>query len=141
VWGGIPRYWELVKVTGGSLFDVVNHLVFDPLGALHDEPNRLLLEESAISLRSILDVIGLGAHRLSEIAARIGQPATSFTRPIQRLLELDLIEREIPFGADEHNSKRTLYKIKDPFVRFWFTLVAPQRSFLTQASVVQRRNF
>jgi hypothetical protein len=139
IWGGIPRYWELVKNNGGSLFDNIDHLILNPLGALNDEPNRLLLEESATSLRPILDAIGLGSHRLSEIAARIGQPVTSFTRSIQRLLELDLIEREIPFGADEHNSKRTLYKIKDPFMRFWFKIVAPQRSFLTQARANQRR--
>ncbi len=56
-----------------------------------------------------------------------------FTHSIQRLLELDLIEREIPFGADEHKSKRTLYKIKDLFIRFWFNIVASQRSFLMQA--------
>lgn len=139
IWGGIPRYWELVKNSNGSLLENIEHLVLDPLGALNDEPNRLLLEESAISLRPILDAIGLGAHRLSEIATRIGQPVTSFNRSIQRLLELDLIEREIPFGADEHNSKRTLYKIKDPFIRFWFKVVAPQRSFLTQARTAQRR--
>lgn len=140
VWGGIPRYWELVK-NSGSFFENIDHLILDPLGTLNDEPNRLLLEESATSLRPILDAIGLGSHRLSEIAARIGQPVTSFTRSIQRLLELDLIEREIPFGADEHNSKRTLYKIKDPFIRFWFKIVAPQRSFLTQARINQRRTY
>ncbi len=139
VWGGVPRYWELVKNVGGSLSHAIDHLVLDPLGVLSDEPNRLLLEESAISLRPILDAIGLGAHRLSDIATRLGQPATSLTRPIQSLLELDLIEREIPFGADEQNSKRTLYKIKDPFIRFWFEIVASQRSFLTQATALQRR--
>lgn len=141
IWGGIPRYWELVKNNGCSLIENIDHLVLDPLGALNDEPNRLLLEESATTLRPILDAIGLGSHRLSEIAARIGQPVTSFTRSIQRLLDLDLIEREIPFGADEQKSKRTLYKIKDPFIRFWFKIVAPQRSFLMQARNNQRREY
>ena len=141
IWGGIPRYWELVKNNQSPLFENIDHLVLDPLGALYDEPGRLLLEESSSHLRPILDAIGFGAHRLSDIAARLGQPATSFSRSMQRLIELDLIEREIPFGESEKNSKKSLYKIKDPFLRFWFKVVAPQRSFLTQAKSLQRKNY
>lgn len=142
VWGGIPRYWELVKNSGNSFLDAIESLVLDPMGPLNDEPNHLLLEESpsAIALRPILDAIGLGAHRLSEIASRIGQPATSMGRSIQRLIELDLIERETPFGILEHNSKRTLYKLKDPFIRFWFEVVASRRSFFAQTSSANRRH-
>jgi uncharacterized protein len=138
VWGGVPRYWELIKYNGKSLLETIDDLILNPLGVLNEEANRLLLEESAMTLRPILDAIGLGAHRLSEVATRIGQPISSFTRMIQRLLELDLIERELPFGADEKNSKRTLYKIKDPFLRFWFKIVAPQRSFFVQAPARER---
>jgi AAA+ ATPase superfamily predicted ATPase len=135
IWGGIPRYWELVEKNKGSFFEQIDRLVLDPMGPLNEEPQRLLLEESpsAIGLRPILDAIGLGAHRLSEVAARIAQPTTSMMRPIQRLIELDLIQKEIPYGTDESNSKRTLYKIKDPFVRFWFEIVAPRRSLFFQA--------
>jgi len=139
IWGGIPRYWELVKNHHGSFIENIDHIVLDPMGALNDEPNRLLLEDGSINLRPILDAIGLGAHRLSEIAAKIGQRVTSFSRMIQRLLELDLIEKEIPFGILDHHSKRTLYKIKDPFIRFWFEVVAPQRSFFSQASPKHRQ--
>jgi AAA+ ATPase superfamily predicted ATPase len=136
IWGGIPRYWELLEKNKGSFLEKIDRLVLDPMGPLNDEPNHLLLEESppAIHLRPILDAIGLGAHRLSEVAARIGQPVTSLMRPIQRLIELDLIQRETPFDTEECNSKKTLYKIKDPFARFWFTLVAPKRSLFMQAA-------
>lgn len=140
VWGGIPRYWELVRSNQKSFLENVDDIVLNPMGALNDEPNRLLLEESSMSLRPILDAIGLGAHRLSEVATRIGQPVTSLARMVQRLLELDLIERELPFGVDEHNSKRTLYKIKDPFMRFWFEVVASQRSFFSQTTSSHRKN-
>lgn len=139
IWGGIPRYWELVNNNGKSLLDDIDDLVLNPMGALNDEPNRLLLEEAALSLRPMLDAIGLGARRLSEIAMRIAQPVTSITRVVQRLIELDLIEKEIPFGADEHNTKKTLYKIKDPFLRFWFNLVAAERSYFSQATSKQRK--
>ena len=143
IWGGIPKYWELVKNHGGALLECIDTIVLDPMGPLNDEPNRLLQEEipTAMSLRPILDAIGLGAHRLSEIAARTGQPTTSLGRPIQRLLELDLVNREIPYGALEHNSKRTLYKIQDFFVRFWFDIVASRRSHFAQTTPSNRQHW
>jgi AAA+ ATPase superfamily predicted ATPase len=143
IWGGIPRYWELVKNCVGSFFETIDRIVLNPMGPLNDEPNRLLLEElpPAISLRPILDAIGLGAHRLSEIASRVGQPATSLVRPIQRLIDLDLIEREVPFSSHDHHSKRSLYKIKDPFIRFWFEIVAPRRSYFAQTLPSHRQKW
>lgn len=141
IWGGIPRYWELVANLEKPFLDSIDSIVLDPMGQLFDEPNRLLLEESppSISLRPILDAIGLGCHKLSEIAGRIGQQSTSLARPMQRLIELDLVEREIPYGSEEQNSKRTLYKIKDPFLRFWFETVASQRSTLAQLPSANRK--
>jgi len=132
-WGGIPRYWELAAQFP-DLRRAVDALVLDPMGVLHEEPTRLLLEETppAIALRPILDVIGAGAHRVSEIAARVGQPATSLSRPLTRLQELDLVIRETPFGEADRGTKRALYKLGDPFLALWFALVAPKRSALAQ---------
>jgi hypothetical protein len=134
-WGGVPRYWELAAPFAADLRRGIDRLVLDPRGPLHDEPDRLLMEEipPATALRPVLDLIGGGAHRLSEIAARLGQPATSLSRPLKRLLELDLVRREQPFGESPRESKRSLYVISDPFVRFWFAVVAPNRSLLTEA--------
>ena len=132
VWGGIPRYWELAEPFDVALNVAVERLVLDPLGPLHKEPDRLLMEEmpSAAALRPLLDIIGSGAHRLSEIAGRLGQAATSLSRPLGRLLDLGLVQREIPFGESEKSSRRTLYRIADPFFRFWFHVVAPHRAAL-----------
>jgi len=134
-WGGVPRYWELMADADMSIDAAVDHLVLNPLGILHEEPERLLLEElpPAVTLRPIMDAIGLGAHRVSEIAARIGEPATSMHRPLRRLMELGLIQREIPFGTPSASAKRSLYKIADPFCRLWFRVVAPNRGFLASA--------
>jgi len=142
-WGGVPRYWELVSESGLPLDRAVDHLVLNPLGLLHEEPERLLLEElpPAVGLRSIMDAIGLGAHRVSEIAARIGAPATSLSRPLQRLMELGLVQRETPFGSSSASAKRSLYKIADPFCRMWFRVVAPNRGLLANAPRPVRERF
>lgn len=138
-WGGLPRYWELAEAFADRR-EAVHDLVLDPAGVLHDEPSRLLAEElpSAASLRPILDAIGAGAHRLGEIAGRIGSPATSLSRAMTRLVELGHVVRQIPFGEPERSSKRALYRIADPFLRLWFSLVAPKRAMLTQAGRKER---
>jgi AAA+ ATPase superfamily predicted ATPase len=131
-WGGIPRYWELAEPFRMDTDAAIDALVLDPNGPLHAEPDRLLVEElpPATALRPILDVVGGGAHRLSEIAGRIGVPATSLTRQLSRLQELGLLVREEPFGAADRGGKRSLYQIGDPFIRMWFRVVAPQRATL-----------
>lgn len=142
VWGGIPRYWELAQPFGADLFAAVDNLLLNPLGPLHNELDTLLLEEfpPAPALRSILDCIGMGAHRPSEMAGRLGRPVTSLSRPLSRLLDMGMIRREIPFGESEKSSKRALYKLEDPFVRSWFGLVASYRSSLADATLKIRKN-
>ncbi|MGQ0506385.1 MAG: ATP-binding protein [Myxococcaceae bacterium] len=139
--GGVPRYWELAAEVRGKVEARVRALVLDPMGPLHLEPDRLLLEEvpTAVELRPLLDALGSGAHRISEIASRIGKPATSLARSMDRLIGLGLVKREVPFGAAPRESKRSLYRLADPFLRLWFRLIAPQRGFLASATATQRR--
>ena len=127
LWGGTPRYWELAERFRTDLDGAVDSLVLDPAGPLHEEPDRLLREEtpSATSLRPLLDVIGAGAHRISEIAGRLGKPASSLSGPLATLCEMRFLRREIPFGSPPRSGKRSLYRIEDPFLRLWFRVVAP----------------
>ena len=140
-WGGVPRYWELAAEIPGTIERRVDRLVLDPLGPLHHEPDRLIIEElpPATEVRPLLDAIGGGAHRVSEIAGRLGRAATSLSRPLQRLQGMGLVRREVPFGDDERANKRSLYKIADPFTRLWFRVVAPYRAQLATASPEGRR--
>ncbi len=140
-WGGIPRYWELALGAGHDVADQIETLVLDPLGALHREPDRLLLEEvpSALEVRPLLEAIGAGAHRVSEIAGRLGRPATSMARPLDRLLGLGLVRRETPFGEGEKSGKRAVYKIADSLTRLWFRSVAPYRAQLAAGTPASRR--
>lgn len=140
-WGGIPRYWELAGDHSG-LAEAVRSFVLDPLGVLHEEPGRLLLDDlrDTSQAASVLSLIGRGCHRVSEIAGRLGKPATSLGRPLQRLMEIGLVEREVPFGATARGTKRSRYRFSDPFLAFWFRFVEPNRSRLEarQLEAVER---
>lgn len=139
-WGGVPRYWELAATKTGSARERLAALALDPRGSLFSEPERLLLEESpsALEVRPLLDAIGAGAHRLSEIAGRLGRAATSLGRPLERLIGMGLVRREAPYGEPLRGGKRSLYKIDDPFLRLWFRVVAPNRAALTVGNRVSR---
>lgn len=139
-WGGVPRYWEMAIEETGSTPARIDRLVLNPLGPLHQEPDRLLIEEhpSAIEIRPVLDAIGMGVHRVSEIAGRIGHRATSLARPLDRIVGMGLVRREVPFGELERKSRRSLYRIADPFFCLWFKVVAPYRAFLATASASER---
>lgn len=136
VWGGVPRHWELA-VEFGSLWEAIESLLFEPLGVLHDEPQRLLQDDirETAQAATILALIGRGCHRMSEIAARIGKPATSLTRPLKRLQDLGLVDREVPFGSSARGGRRSLYEIADPLLAFWFRFVEPHRSLLGEGQV------
>lgn len=139
-WGGVARYWELAQPFQGNHKEALDERVLSPLGVLHDEVNRLLREEipSAMPLRPVMDAIGLGAHRTSEIAARLQIPATSLSRSLTQLQLLGYIRREIPYGENEKSSKKALYRLADPFLRLWFNVVAPHRGILQTASKAVR---
>ena len=131
VWGGVPRYWELAAPYR-SLNGALQELVLSKNGVLHEEPDRLLEDEmrSGSQAKSLLSLIGMGCNRLSEIAGRMGKPAGSLTRALANLIELGYVRREVPFGEDLKTSKRTLYRLNDPFLRFYVRFVQPQRSLL-----------
>lgn len=136
VWGGVPRYWELALEYPDTK-TAIRELVLNPMGVLHREPGRLLLDElrDTRQASSILSLIGQGCSRISEIAGRIGKPATSLTRPIRVLMEMGFVRREIPFGCSPRDSKRTLYRINDPFFDFWFRFVEPNISLLESSRI------
>lgn len=140
-WGGIPRYWELAVPFGDDVVAAIDALVLDSFGPLNGEPDRLLLEElpPAVELRPVLDAIGAGAHRASEIGSRVGSPVTSLGRPLKRLVEVGLVIREVPFGEPGTGGKRSIYRIAAPFMRLWFKTVAPYKAVLATADPAGRR--
>lgn len=131
VWGGVPRYWEL-RESRSSLDDAMWHNILSGNGALFEEPIKLFQDDvkDIVKTSTIMSYIGTGANRLSEIAGRCDEPATNLSRPLKKLIDLGFLEKDIPFGIDEKNAKKSLYKIADPFMAFYYQFVVPNRSFI-----------
>ena len=130
-WGGVPRYWEL-RSNYGTYTEAVRQLVLDPIGILHEEPTRLLLDDMRDPGLSsaLLSVVANGAHKLTEIGGRLHKPTTDLNRPLNRLISLGYLKREKPYGASVRDKKRNLYKVHDPFMRFYYRYVFPALSEL-----------
>lgn len=131
VWGGVPRYWEL-REGYNSLFDSIMNNLLSVNATLYEEPMKLFKDDinDIVKTATIMSYVGLGANKLSEIAGRCGEASTNLSRPLSKLVTLGYLEKEIPFGEDEKNSKKSLYKIQDPFMNFYFRFVVPNRSYI-----------
>lgn len=129
VWGGVPRYWEVCEGES-NLWTTLRDEVFSQNGLFHDEPSYVLKDdlEGAAQAASVLSLIGQGIERPSEMAGRLQVPQTALGRPLKRLMELGLVVRDIPFGRDIKENKKSLYKLADPFLRFWYTFALPHYS-------------
>lgn len=131
IWGGVPRYWEL-REKYDSLKSALRDLALSPYGVLYDEPTHILRDDmrDLVQASTLLAIIGNGANRISEIAARAEKNASVLSAPIQKLVNMQLIEREIPFGENPKNSKHGIYHLSDPFMGFYYRFVNPYRSLL-----------
>ena len=131
VWGGVPRYWEL-REGYASLREAIISNMLSVNGTLYEEPIKLFKDDinDIVKTATLMSYVGAGANRMSEIAGRIGEVATNLSRPLAKLISLGYLTKEIPFGENEKNSKKSLYKISDPFMNFYFQFIIPNRSFI-----------
>jgi AAA+ ATPase superfamily predicted ATPase len=130
--GGVPKYIELFH-DQKDIYRTIGREILAPNSFLYDEPYFLLRREvfQVGSYFSIIKTIAAGNRKLANIAASLGQKQTGLTRYLNILINLDILEREVPI-TEEHpeKSKRGLYRIKDNFLLFWFKFVYPNVSYI-----------
>ena len=132
VTGGIPKYIESFA-DQGDVYQSIENSVLNRSGYLYDEPNFLLHQEVTEigSYFSLLKAIAAGNRKLSSIASAMEVKATSLTKYLKTLSDLDLVEREVPVTEDHpRKSKRGLYRIRDNYIRFWFAFIYPNRGYI-----------
>ena len=132
VTGGVPKYIELFY-DSKDVYSAIEENILSKQSFLYEEPIFLLqYEVSEIgSYFSIIKTIASGNQKLSKIAANLELKQTGLTRYLQTLINLDILERQVPITEENpKKSKRGLYKIKDNFLAFWFQFIYPNKSFI-----------
>ncbi len=138
--GGIPKYWEFLE-TGQDVLSLAESLYFDFAPYMEQEPQRILRDEGVIGLNAlaVLEAVGRGAERPSEIAGRLGTAQTNLSRLLGQLLDASILTRDLPFGQSVRSTRKTLYRIQDPTLRFWFRTYSPHQSLWRTYSESQKR--
>ncbi len=132
VCGGIPRYLLEIQPSK-SLIENIRENILNKNKLLYSEPRFILNDEltETSTYFSLLQTIAAGNHKIGHIAAALQIPNNRLTAHLNRLRELDLIERRVPVTEkNPAKSRRGLYFIKDYFFRFWFRYVFPFQSEL-----------
>lgn len=131
VTGGVPKYILNFDREKSPLWNIENN-IFDKNNYLYSEPKFLLQEEINDLSRyfAILYAISTGNTKISAISSKLEINTAGLTPYISKLIDLDILEKEVPITEDVFNSKKALYKIKDYYLRFWFSYVYPYQSYL-----------
>jgi AAA+ ATPase superfamily predicted ATPase len=125
--GGLPGHLSLLDPSLDLAGNVAS-LVLDPAGRLVDEAQHMLdafLGDAAVQY-SIVEAIATGDHTWKGITSRVGRSGGSLTRPLEWLIDMQVITRTVPITEkDPRKSRRGLYRVTDPYVAFWHRFVAP----------------
>ncbi|MCF0261289.1 MAG: ATP-binding protein, partial [Sphaerochaetaceae bacterium] len=135
--GGVPKYIEMFS-SGQDIYSTIKNNILNPTSYLYEEPKFLLQQEvSEIgSYFSLIKTIAAGNSKLSAIATVMGVKATDLTKYLRTLIDLEIIEREVPITEQNpEKSKKGLYKIKDNYIKFWFSFVYQNLGFLESGNI------
>jgi len=127
--GNIPAY--IIKFDDSiPIFQNIQEKILKKGTFLYEEVEFLLRGELRDPSRysSVLEAVGSGATRLTEIAHKSHIPAKDLSKYLKTLQSLHLIEKIRP--VTEKKGKKTLYKISDQFFHFWFRFIHQSMSYL-----------
>ncbi len=137
VLGGTPQYQ--VWAGRGELTKAIAERILSKGESLYEEPLHLLREEQEIrdpaTYFAVIRAIANGCTRLGDIsnAAQISTP--NLSKMLDRLEALGYVVARAPLSPKGPERKRSSYRLADPFFRFWFRFVFPNRSLLERGRV------
>jgi hypothetical protein len=139
VLGGTPQYQRWGRAR--SLGEVVSKTVLPTDAPLHSDPEHLIRSEDEIRepgpYFGALDAIADGYTTTSEIAGRLEIKQQLADKFLSRLDELGYIVRVEPLEPGGKGARRAFWQIKDPYFRFWFRYVFPNRSRLARGRIAE----
>lgn len=132
--GGIPLYMSFITDTLSLKDNIINTFLM-PSGYMYEEPFNLLNQElrEPAMYNAIIRAAATGSSRISEIASKVGIENAAATSYIDKLIELGIIEKEVPAGT-AGKSRKSIYGIKDGMFRFWYKFI-PENNILVQRNM------
>lgn len=137
VFGGYPKYYvsmEENELNGQEFQAVLSSLFFRNNAPLKQEVQELLMQEFGKKkgyYYELLEAIARGNTKLNDIANSVHKHQSEITSFMSDLLEYyEFIERVIRITDDPHQTRFSIYRIKNPLINFWFKFVYPNLNYL-----------
>jgi hypothetical protein len=130
VFGGTPAYIMEVSPAKSTLENIrENFLRIDSF--IHQDVRFVLMEEleEPRYYFSILEAIAMGNVVLGEIINYTGLDRSLVGKYLNVLMDLDLVQREVPVTAP-FKTKKGIYSLKDNIFSFWFRYIYPNEDLL-----------
>lgn len=132
VLGGIP--WYLEQITPGQTADdLIKQLCFEKDGLLVLEFDRIfhdLFNGKGTSYKKILHSLKDGMKTLADVRKITGFPHSgTLSSLMEHLIVAGFVQKQKLWWFKTNKSlKQSLYRICDPYMRFYLKLIAPQRN-------------
>ena len=136
--GGIPEYICLVK-SELSFEENIRNIFLKKDSPLFAEPPMLFLDElrEPEFYNSILFALAKGGQRINEIVAKTGESSTKVNKYLLTLLQMQIVNRDIPFGEENKASRKGIYTISSKALAFWFRFVLPNKTAIATGKPVE----
>lgn len=130
VLGGVPAYLRLWR-ENESFRENVIRLFLSEDAPLFSEAEYYLKKDlrELSAYNAILAALAQGKNKLNDIYAQTGFSRAKISVYLKNLTELDCTEKLFSFDTSEQGSvQKGLYRIREPFLRFWYRFVYPNLS-------------
>ena len=135
--GGVPEYLNLVE-SGKSFEENIRKIFLQKNSPLFREPPMLFLDElrEPEFYNSILFALAKGNQRINEIVAETGESSTKVNKYLLTLLQMQIVNRDVPFGEENKASRKGVYTISSKALAFWFRFVLPNKTAISSGKPV-----
>lgn len=135
--GGVPEYLGLVD-ENLDFEENIRKIFLRKDAPLFNEPPAIFLDElrEPEFYNSILFALAKGSQRINEIVAETGESSTKVNKYLLTLLQMQIVNRDIPFGEENKSSRKGIYTINSKALAFWFRFVLPNRTDIATGKTV-----
>lgn len=134
VLGGFPGLWRSLDQSLTMRENILRHIL-PRESRLYNEMSVQLTEElrEPAVYNTILASMAGGFRKLNDIYLRTGFSRAKISVYLKNLMELELVEKVFSTEtAGRANSQKGIYRIVNPYVRFYFRFLYPNMSLLEQ---------
>lgn len=136
VLGGIPGYWKSFSQQMNAKENMIANILTRE-SRLYEEMTVFLeqeLREPAV-YNTILATLARDCCKLNDIYKHTGFSRAKISVYLKILMELDLVEKVYSYESDgRSNAQKGIYRIANPYVRFYFRYLFPNQSLMQLVS-------